>query len=320
MPSVYVDYRGRDTVASMVVGGMTVAERVLREAAKDGADKAVVHGELPELPPLAGLEVEVMSDADPAPTDARPIEGNAVAGVTITDEESRRRAARALFASCRRPHDGLADKYIIRALSTRISRVLCALGATPNQVTSCNIVVGFAACAFAAFGPMWLAGVLIFVQVVLDSCDGELARVRHMHSRFGMILDNGSDDVIDNLFVAMLGIGMGGIWMPIGIAAACARGASAVLIHVDVARRGKPGDVMAFKWFFDTEEELVERFETKGSLLGTLRAFGRRDLYCVVWAAACIGGLPIVGLGLSIVMSAVYFGLTIAHLFVMRGR
>src|SRR5213075_525221 len=117
------------------------------------------------------------------------------------------------------------------------------------------------------------AGALIFVQVVLDSCDGELARIRFMHSRLGMILDNGSDDVIDNLFVAMLGIGLGGIWVPIGVGAAIGRGLSALMIHVDVARRGKVGDVLAFKWFFDAEDEaLQERFETKGSVLGVVRA------------------------------------------------
>src|SRR5690349_20739063 len=115
----------------MVVGGMTVAERVLREAAKAGADKAVVHGTVPALPALP-LAVEVRDATEPMPDGADPIAGDAIAGVTISDEDSRRRAARALFASCRRPHDGLADKYIIRGVSTRVSRLLCAIGATPN--------------------------------------------------------------------------------------------------------------------------------------------------------------------------------------------
>jgi phosphatidylglycerophosphate synthase len=323
VPTVYVDYRGRDGIAAMVVGGMTVAERVLREAAKAGADKAVVHGSLPELPQLP-LSVEVRPAAEPAPEDAALIAGDAIAGVTISDEDSRRRASRALFASCRRPHDGLADKYIIRGVSTRVSRVLCAIGATPNQVTSANIVVGLAACALVAVGTVASiagGGALMFLQLVLDSCDGELARIRFMNSRLGMILDNGSDDLIDNLFVAMLGIGIGGVWMWIGIASAIARGFSAAMIHIDVARRGKPGDVMAFKWFFDSEgEALTERFETKGSAAGTARAFGRRDMYGFIWAATCVAGIPVVGLGLSVVLSWVYFVLAVAHLVVMARR
>ena len=324
MPSVYVDYRGRGGVPSMVVGGMTVVERVLRDAAKTGADAAVVHADaMPALPPL-GIDVEVRPPSEPPPVGAKAIAGDEIAGVTITDEESRKRAARALFASCRRPHDGLADKYIVRAVSTRLSRALCSIGATPNQVTVVNIIVGLVACGFAAVGTtqaLIIAGGLMFLQLVLDSCDGELARIRHMHSQLGMILDNGSDDLIDNLFVAMLAIGIGGIWAPIGVAAALARSFSAVMIHVDVARRGKPGDVLAFKWFFDSEgEALADRFETTQSAKGIVRAFGRRDMYGCIWAATCIGGIPIVGLCLSIALSAAYFGLAIAHLAVMRRR
>ena len=322
--AVYLDYRGHETVPSMVIGGMTVVERVLREAERAGADRAVVHGaQLPQLPSL-GIIVEVRGAADDAPTDAQPIEGRAIAGVTITDEDSRRRAARALWRSCRRPYDGLGDRFVIRAVSTRFSRVLCQLRATPNQVTILNILIGLTACGVVALGTRTafiVAGAMMFTQVVLDSCDGELARIRFMHSRIGMILDNGSDDLIDNLFVAMLGIGIGGIWAPIGIAAAVGRGFSAAMIHLDVARRGKVGDIMTFKWFFDSEqEELAERFDTKSSLLGTVRAFGRRDLYVLVWVVTCIAGVPLIGLCLSLVLSTVYFGLAITHLVVMRRR
>ncbi len=320
--TVYVDYRGREAIPAMVVGGMTVVERVLREAAKAGAERAVVHGDaLPPLPAI-GLEVELRPAAAAPPTDAQPIAGDTIAGVTISDEPSRRRASRALWRSCRRPHDGLGDKYVIRAISTRISRLLCRLGATPNQVTIANIAIGLVACGVVVLGTpaaFAAAGALMFAQVVLDSSDGELARIRFMHSRLGMILDNGSDDLIDNLFVAMLAIGIGGIWMPIGVGAATGRGLSALMIHVDVARRGKPGDILAFKWFFDSADEpLVDRFETKGSLFGTVRAFGRRDLYVLVWTASCLAGFPIVGLCLSIALSVAYFGLAVAHVIITR--
>ena len=321
MPAVYVDYRGREGVPAMRVGGMTVVERVVREAAKAGADRVVVHGdvpELPELPPEMEIDIELRAPGEPPPSDAKPIVGD-VAGVTITDEESRKRASRALFASCRRPHDGLADKYVIRAISTRLSRAFCAIGATPNQVTSANIVVGFVACYFAALGNFVVAGPLMFLQLVLDSCDGELARVRHMHSRLGAILDNGSDDLIDNLFCACLAIGIGGVWMWIGIASAIARSFSAAMIHIDVARRGKAGEILAFKWFFDSEgEDLADRFETKQSVMGTVRAFGRRDMYGFVWFVTCVVGAPVVGLCLSIALSWAYFALAIVHLIVMR--
>ena len=317
MTTVYVDYRGRDHVAGMVIGGMTIVERVLREAAKRGATRAVVRtNALPRLPALP-LAVE---QGDPAPLDGNAssgdaIDGDVVAGVKVSDEPSRRAASRALLQSLRRPHDGIGDRYFIRAISVRLTGLLALLRATPNQVTAVNIVVGCVACYFAAAHRFALAGVLMVVQAIFDSCDGELARLRYLHSKFGMWLDNTSDDVIDNLFVAMLALGVGGRWAVIGVIAAIARSLSALMIHLDVAKRGRPGDVLSFTWWFDTaDEDLAERFDTGTSVLGVVRALGRRDLYVLVWGATCVVGLPQLGLAVSIAISGAYFLLAILHL------
>ena len=319
--TVFVDYAGAPGVAALVLGGMTVAERVLREAARAGAARAIVRGDaLPPLPRLP-LEVELLPAAAPPPPGAAAIAGDVIAGVRITDAASRRAAARALLQTCRRPHDGIGDRYVIRAVSLRITSLLCRLRATPNQVTWVNIAIGFAACAAAARGALALAGALMFLQVVLDSSDGELARLRHLHSRFGMWLDNTSDDLIDNLFIAALGVGLGGIWAPIGVAACAARLAQAVMIHVDVARRGKPGDVMAFRWWFDREDEaLAERFDVRLTPAQLLRSIGRRDLYVLLWSAACLAGAPLAALGLGAVIAAGQLGLAVVHLAVTLGR
>jgi len=315
--TVFVDYARSAGVASMVLGGMTVAERVLREAARAGATRAIVRGDaLPPLPRLP-LEVERIPAAAEPPAGAVAIDGTVIAGVQISDAATRRRAARALLQTCRRPHDGIGDRYVIRAISLRITSVLCRLGARPNQVTYANIAVGLAACAAAARGAFAAAGALILLQVVLDSSDGELARLRHLHSRFGMLLDNASDDLIDNLFIATLGVGLGGIWAPIGIAAAAARGAQSAMIHIVVARRGQPGDVLAFRWWFDREDDaLAERFEVKLTPGQVLRSIGRRDLYVLLWSAGCLAGVPIAALGLGVILAAAQLGLTLIHVTV----
>ncbi|MBS1118841.1 MAG: uncharacterized protein H6Q90_1069 [Deltaproteobacteria bacterium] len=275
------------------------------------------------LPPLP-IDVTIVPLASPVPPDARTVRGDVIANVEVRDDESRRLASRALFQTCRRPYDGIGDRYVIRAISLRLTSVMCRLGLTPNQVTTVNILIGLVACGFAGpFGgsrqAFALAGALMFLQIVLDSCDGELARIRHLSSRFGMWLDNTSDDVIDNLFIAMLGVGLGGIWLPIGVAAACARGACCLMIHIAVARLGKPGDIMVFRWWFDeADEALAERFDTKMSVLGLLRAVGRRDLYVLLWSAFCVAGLPVVALGLGVAISAIYFSLMLVHLAVVR--
>ncbi len=322
--TIFVDYARHADVPQMVICGMTVAERVLREAAQTGARRAIIRvdsSRLPALPPLP-LAVEFVPLTAEVP-ESTLVAGHVIAGVAITDEASRRAAAKALLQTCRRSYDGIGDRYVIRGISLRLSGMWCRLGVTPNQITWVNILVGLVACACAPMGTptaLRIAGLLMFVQVVLDSCDGEVARLRFLTSKFGMWLDNVSDDLIDNVFVAVLAIGVGGIWMPIGIAAAGLRTFCALMIHIDVARRGRAGDIMSFKWFFDTaDEDLAARFETaKPSLMSLVRAAGRRDFYILVWAATCLAGIPIIGLGLGLAVSFGYFGLAVAHLIVTR--
>ncbi|MGE0550688.1 MAG: CDP-alcohol phosphatidyltransferase family protein [Kofleriaceae bacterium] len=307
---------------------MTVLERVLREAARSGVTRAVVTGDAAQLPQLPRLpiHVEVASPDAPPPVQAQSLAGDQIAGVQIVDEATRREASRALLQTCRRPYDGVGDRYVIRSFSLRLTGVLARLGATPNQVTCANVAVGLTACVLAHYGTrssLLLAGICMFLQVVLDSSDGELARIRFMSSKFGMWLDNVSDDIIDNLFIAMLGVGLGGTWAPVAIAAAIGRGLCAVMIYWDRARAGKSGDVMSFAWWFDKpDEDLAFRYETaapKPSLLSIVRGLGRRDLYVLVWAASCISGLPVVGAGLGIVLGVVYFALAVAHMIATRG-
>ena len=117
------------------------------------------------------------------------------------------------------------------------------------------------------------------------------------------------------LFLVARGVGVGGPWLYVGLGAAVAKGTVALMIHIDVARRGKAGDILAFQWFFDgTDEDLADRFDTdQFSVLGVGRAFGRRDLYLLVWGTACIVGIPELALGLAAAISGVYFGLGVAH-------
>ncbi len=322
--TVFVDYAGRGELPRIAICGVSIAERVLRKAAEGGAARVIVRADadqLPALPPL-GVPVDVIPADAPVP-EVPTVPGDVIAGVEITDARTRRAAARALLQSCRRSYDGLGDRYVIRALSLRLSAVWCRLGITPNQITIVNILVGLVACVLPPLGTatgFQLAGALMFVQVVLDSCDGEVARLRFLSSKFGMWLDNVSDDVIDIGFTITLGIGIGGVWMWIGITAAVLRSLCALMIHVDVARAGRPGDIMSFTWFFDTGgEDLADRFETtRPSVMSLVRAAGRRDFYVLVWTATCLAGVPVVGLVLGVAVGVGYFGLAAAHVILKR--
>ena len=279
--------------------------------------------ELPSLPSLP-MDVRVVDATTAMPPDAKLVRGDELLGVQLDSEEARRGVEWALMQTCRRPYDGPGDRYIGRAVSLRITRRLSHTSVTPNQVTFVALLLGMFAFVLAGIGTwphIFFAGLLMFAQVVLDSVDGELARVRYMGSKLGMWLDNISDDLIDNLLVIGLGWGIGGSWAEVGIVAAIARGFSALVTYKGASAAGSPGDVMAFRWWFEENASgPVEAYERQLSLVAALRSLGRRDTYMLVFAAACAVNLPELAFALGVTNCVTYFGLAVVHLVVRRGR
>jgi len=92
--------------------------------------------------------------------------------------------------------DELINTYLLRPLAHQFVKVLFRTKVTPNQVTTASIIAGLFAAAFYAFGGLHyapLAGLLITLKDLLDSADGQLARAKHMYSRFGRFLDSVGD-------------------------------------------------------------------------------------------------------------------------------
>lgn len=92
----------------------------------------------------------------------------------------------------------LVDEVIHRPLARRVVQLLIPTPITPNQVTLLSALVGIAggvALAIGAHHRSWTlgAGLLLFASVVLDCCDGQLARARKISSTTGAILDGIAD-------------------------------------------------------------------------------------------------------------------------------
>lgn len=322
--TVIIDCPAESAAPSMRIAGMSLLERLIHQHLDAGTERVLVRTRDHALPEgLPDTVQPLAADAD-APADARTITADTIQGVQITDEASRTRAEWAVMQTCRRPYDGPGDRYFNRHFSLRISRFLTRFPVRPNHVTCVSILFGLAACWLAADASERLvltgAGIAILIQVILDCCDGELARIRRMGSRSGMWLDNISDDLIDNLFVACVGIGLGGPWLYIGLGAAAARLFMATVIYISVARAGHPGDVMAFRWWFDDGDSETEELYQGLDALTLLRALGRRDMYVLVFAAACIVGVPEIAIGLGAVNAAIQLVLTVIHLAVVSRR
>jgi hypothetical protein len=153
--------------------------------------------------------------------------------------------------------------------------------------------------------------------MILDSVDGELARVRHMGSRLGMWFDNVADDVVDTLLMLAMGHALGGIWMWVAGPAAALRVFSALVIFGGAARLGHPGDVMAFRWWFESDQQTTEVYQTL-DLKTLLRSFGRRDTYVTVFAVCFFANQPLPALLLAAANALSHGILALLHLFLWR--
>jgi phosphatidylglycerophosphate synthase len=221
--------------------------------------------------------------------------------------------------------EGPVDALINWRFSMRITRVLArrSLAVTPNHVTITAILVGLAASAVASragYAMFALAGVMLEVNSILDSCDGELARLRYQYSKLGQWLDNLSDDLVDNLFLVAVGAALGGVWQWLGLAAAGGRILVSVTTYLDVYRRTGTGDVFAFRWWFETGKATADEVYDPTSPVTWLRSFGRRDTYVFVWMVALLAGFPPWVVCHGLVIAAVNVSLLVLHFTVFRHR
>jgi len=162
--------------------------------------------------------------------------------------------------------------------------------------------------------------VLLELNSILDSCDGELARLRFQYSKLGQWLDNLSDDIVDNVFIAAVGHGLGGLWQWIGIGAACGRVLVSVVTYVSVFRRTGTGDIFAFRWWFESGKQSVDEVYDPKAISTWLRSFGRRDTYVFLWMLALVAGFPVWVVCHGALIAAVNVSLLVLHFTVFRNK
>ncbi|MDQ2918591.1 MAG: CDP-alcohol phosphatidyltransferase family protein [Verrucomicrobiota bacterium] len=94
------------------------------------------------------------------------------------------------LASRAREIEELADVYFFRPLGALFARLAAALGATPTQVTIFSMLIGVAGGALLFDKRFALLGfALLIFYSVLDSTDGQLARMTGQVTEFGRVLD-----------------------------------------------------------------------------------------------------------------------------------
>jgi len=195
----------------------------------------------------------------------------------------RRAATTLLLRSLEKPSDGIASRYLHRPLSRAVTRLLLPWRVTPNEMTLVAAAIGVAGVLVAWRGGYAVAGAALFeIQNILDGCDGEIARLKHLRSRGGEWLDQVVDDALNIAFLASVGSalargGSGYAWPVTRIAVA------AQIVHVVglysglLFRAGGRGSVARLRWFVGSGEGR--------SLLGDLT---RRDIIAAAYLVTAL--------------------------------
>ena len=104
----------------------------------------------------------------------------------------------------------VAPLPLVRHFSYPITRLLVHTPLTPNQITALSLAFGLAAgvaCLPGDYLSVMVGAILFLICYVLDNCDGEIARLKNMRSRFGMRFDTFVDWLVHAVFFVCLGWG-----------------------------------------------------------------------------------------------------------------
>lgn len=179
--------------------------------------------------------------------------------ITIREPSDRRDARAALFRSLFKPTDGMVSRYLNRRISMTVTRLLLSTPVTPNQMTFVAALFGIAGIALAWPGGRWqlvLAALLVQTQSVLDGCDGEIARLKHLRSWIGEWLDQVFDDFVNIAFLVAVGHALSndGTWFspfawPIAMTALVLHTLYQIGLYAALWTKGnKRGSVTAIRW------------------------------------------------------------------------
>ncbi|HEY3359200.1 MAG TPA: CDP-alcohol phosphatidyltransferase family protein [Polyangia bacterium] len=226
----------------------------------------------------------------------------------------------------RKPIDGLVSRHLNRHVSLFLTRALMRTGIRPNQVSLVTLSLGVAAGVLAATGG-WLgvalAGVLLQLQSILDGVDGELARLKYLHSRLGEWLDTLSDDLSVILFLGGVAVGLWrttgatwGLWL--GGTAVAALVAQQVLYYTLLITVYRSGDLLAIPWVANAGRIDVGAARGFAKVVEVLKPLFKHDfnvfLFCLLALAYQRGVILAVGAGGALI------ALVAALLNARRGR
>ena len=106
--------------------------------------------------------------------------------------------------------EGFMSRHFERRISLAISRRLVDTPITPNTMTLVSVGIGLGGALFLAKpkSSSHVRGALLFwLHSVLDGCDGELARLKFIESRWGGLMDFWGDNVVHSAVFSAIAAG-----------------------------------------------------------------------------------------------------------------
>jgi CDP-L-myo-inositol myo-inositolphosphotransferase len=123
--------------------------------------------------------------------------------IDVNTKSDCRKAAKLLYRKSIKPA-GLITRDINARFATRIFTPLLLRiykGLTPNQVSILSFIVALISSLSFVLGHAIIGGLLIQLSSVLDYSDGQIARLKHMESRFGHFADTTLDRYADGFIL-----------------------------------------------------------------------------------------------------------------------
>lgn len=187
--------------------------------------------------------------------------------------------------------DGFIDRYVNRRISRPLSRLFMKLGFSPNTITLLSMVLGLMGAACLSMGSYrsGVLGALLFqFAVIVDCCDGEVARLTFAESRLGQELDLVSDNIVHMAVFAGIAWGTyeqspvhaGYLPLLLGVIAVVSTGFSLWCVNTVKSLKAN-----ALNW-----RRLRQADRTRFEFI--LQRVANRDFSIVVLAFACFGVLP----------------------------
>jgi phosphatidylglycerophosphate synthase len=149
-----------------------------------------------------------ISDVDIASQFATKIAHGPIARAPIATADERRAAHELLYRILVKPQDNAITRYLYRPVSFPLTRLLVWTPITPNQISylvAALVALGCWVTAHASMNMALLGTVIVLAASYLDCCDGEIARLKLLSSRFGAWIDTVVDELSSVGYMVAIG-------------------------------------------------------------------------------------------------------------------